>query len=271
MKVLFRASALALALAAWAAAGPASAEGYVLYDNFQATALNPARWQDTERSRMSTGSQLRLVQRDWGPTTSDATDEPGISWSETIARGGPVTQLRALMKVVAIDMTGCPNNATPTSVRGRVIGSFFNSGNRVSGSSVGDVIAQVWAVRRSNSADAPGVLRVEGWVGMCTSSDCAKTTQIGATVPLGTVNVGTNVTMQVDWDRPNKQFLFSRDKGVQTGFVSYAGIDDSADPGSIFKNVSTYTRVANCASGPRAYGYIDARFDNVQVNTTAKP
>ena len=105
---------------------------------------------------------------------------------------------------------------------------------------------------------------------LCTASDCSTSTQIGSSVDLGTAAPQTNVTMQVDWDRANKQFLFSRDKGTPTA-VSYAGIDDSADPGVVFKNVSTRTAVANCASGPRAYGYMDARFDNVQVNVGAKP
>lgn len=269
MKEQIRASALALAAmatvgTAWAQEKPA------LYDNFQALNLDPARWVEGERSRTIGSNNLRLLHRDWGSTASDSGSTTGPSWSETLARGAAVTQLRATLKVNAIDLTGCANNPTSTNVRARVIGSFFNTGNRSSGSSVGDVLAQVWAVRHSNSADAPGVLRVEGWVGVCTSSDCNSNVQVGTTVPLGTVNVGTNVTMQVDWDRANKQFLFSRDKGAPTA-VSYAGLDDSADPGSIFKNVSTRITVANCASGPRTVGYIDARFDNVQVNTAGKP
>jgi hypothetical protein len=260
----------ALAFGAWVACGPASAlENLVLYDNFQVAPLAPTKWSDGERSRTVVGNQLRLVQRDWGPTTSDA-GAPGVSWTESVARGGPVTQLRATLKVVAIDATACASNATPTGVRGRVMGTFFNSGNRSPGSNVGDVIAQVYALRNSNSADAPGVLRVEGWLGMCTAADCSKSTQIGTTAKLGTVNVGTAVVLQVDWDRANDQFLFSRDKGAATA-VSYAGIDDSADAGNSFKSVGTRTNVAACASGPRAVGYIDARFDNVQVNTTAKP
>lgn len=259
-----------LALGAWAACGPASAlEGMPLFDNFQVTTLAPTKWLDAERSRTVVNDQLRLVQRDWGPTSSDAGTQ-GTSWSEGIARSAPVTQLRAYLKVLSIDVTGCASNPAPSRVRGRVLGTFFNSGNRSAGSNVGDVLAQVWAVRASNSADAPGVLRVEGWVGMCTAPDCSTSTQIGTTAALGTVNVGSAVTLQVDWDRAGKQFLFSRDQGAATA-VSYAGIDDSADAGAPFKSVGTRTDVAACASGPRTSGYIDARFDNVQVNSAAKP
>ncbi len=265
---LFRVGALALGV--WAACGPAAAlEGYVPYDKFGTTQLDPVRWSDAERSRMLVAGTLRLVQRDWGPTTSDA-GTTGNSWSDSLTRGGRVTQLRAAVRVGVIDMTGCINNATPTLVRARVMGTFFNSGNRSPGSNVGDVFAQMYLSRASNSVDAPGVLRVEGRVLMCTSSDCNNATPIGSTVALGTAQAGVYTFLQIEWDKANKQFLFSRDKGVATP-LPYNDIDDSADPGNPFKSVGTRTDVANCASGPRAFGYVDARFDNVQVNASAKP
>jgi hypothetical protein len=78
-----------------------------------------------------------------------------------------------------------------------------------------------------------------------------------------------NTLLQIEWDRVNNRFLFSRDQGVATA-VPYT-VNDSADPGNSFKSVGTRTDVANCASAPRAFGFIDARFDNVAVNSTAKP
>ena len=48
-------------------------------------------------------------------------------------------------------------------------------------------------------------------------------------------------------------------------------VDDSYDPGSVFKLVGTDAEVANCTGAPRPYGYIDAKFDNVAVNASAKP
>lgn len=269
MKVPIR--AIALALGVWAASGPAAAaEPYVMYDKFQGTALDPARWLDSERSRTVGSNSLRMAQRDWGSTASDAGNS-AFSWSESLSRGGPATQLRAMMRIDAIDMTACAANASPSWARGRIMGVFFNSGNRSAGSNIGDVFAQMQAVRYSNSADPVGVLQVQGQVYMCTASDCNSSTQIGTTASLGTVNVGTWITLQIEWDRVNKQFVFVRDKGAQTASVSYAGFDDSADPGSIFKSVGTRTNPANCASGPRPYAFVDARFDNVQVNVSAKP
>lgn len=268
MKESIRAAALALGV--WAAVGPAAAEGYLLYDNFQATALDPARWFDSERSRTVGGTSLRLAQRDWGSNSSDSGNS-FFSWSESLTRGGPITQLRASMRINAIDMTSCVANASPSFARGRILGTFFNTGNRSPGSNVGDVLAQMQAIRFSNSADPAGLLQVQGQVYVCTSSDCNSSTQIGTTVSLGTVALNTWIALQIEWDRANKQFVFIRDKGAQTASVSYAGFDDSADPGSVFKSVGTRTNPANCASGPRPYAFVDARFDNVQVNVSAKP
>ena len=259
----------AIALGVWAACGAAAAaESFVLYDDFSSSKLNPARWADGERTRVVSNSALRLAQRDWGVTANDVGTQ-AVSWSDTIARSGPVTQVAAQVKVTDLEVTACAANASPTFVRARVLGTFFNSGNRSAGSNVGDVFAQLYVARFSNSADAPGVLRVEGNVQMCTSSDCNQSTQIGSTVSLGTVNMGTAIVLQIDWDRANKQFLFSRDKGATTA-VGYS-VDDSADPGSVWKAIGTRTNAANCASGPRTTAFIDAKFDNVQVNKTAKP
>lgn len=259
----------ALALGLWTACGPVSAlESYVLYDNFTGSILDPARWVDAERTRSVLGNTLRMAQRDWGLTTSDA----GSNWTaltETLSRGGPVTQLRAQVRVTAVDQTACPPNATNGRVLARVLGTFFNTGNRVAGSNVGDVLAQVYAARRTDSADAPGVLRVEAQLFLCTSSDCHYATQIGPTLTLGTVNLGTATLLQIDWDRAGKQFLFSRDKATPTA-LPYT-VDDTAEPGGSFKSVGTQTNVVNCASGPRTNGFIDAKFDNVQVNASAKP
>ena len=259
----------ALALGLWTAWGSAAAlESYALYDNFSAATLDPVRWQDAERSRLVAGKTLRLTQRDWGLTASDAGSN-WLSFSQAMTRSGPATQIRAQVRPMALDMTACAANANPTRVLARVHGTFFNTGNRIAGSNVGDVYARIYTVRYSNSADAPGVLRVEGQLFMCTVADCHDATQLGATVALGTVNLGTSTLLQIDWDRANRQFLFSRDKAAPTA-LAYS-VDDSAEPGAPFKGVGTQTYVANCASGPRATAYIDAKFDNVEVNASAKP
>ncbi|HRI17663.1 MAG TPA: hypothetical protein PL196_03990 [Burkholderiaceae bacterium] len=251
-----------------ACAQASAAESYVIYDDFATATLDPARWSAVEYTRKVESNAMRLVQRDWGLTNSDAGSQTRY-WNENVSRAGPITQFRATLRVNALDMTACPANGTTTSVRARILGTFFNTGTRVAGNGVGDVFGQITLSRASNSADAPGVLRVDALVAMCTSPDCLSSTFIGSSVPMGTVNVGANILVQMEWDRANKRFLFSRDKGAPTA-VAYTQ-DDSADPAVPFKYVGTRTTVASCASGPRAFAFIDTRVDNVAVNASAKP
>jgi len=264
-----RTSFLAFAVAlACACAGASAAESYVTYDDFSSATLDPSRWSAVEYARKVEGNAMRLVQRDWGLASSDSGSQTRY-WSENITRSGPITQMRATLRVNALEMTACAANGTATNVRARILGTFFNNGNRIAGNGVGDVLAQVALSRLSNSTDAPGVLHVDALLAMCTTPDCSSSTTLGASVPLGTVNVGTNIVVQMEWDRANKRFLFSRDKGTPTA-VAYT-VDDSADPGVPFKYVGTRTTVASCASGPQAYAHIDVRADNVAVNASAKP
>lgn len=259
----------ALALGIGVACGPAFAlESYVLYDDFALPTLDGNRWSAVERVRQVDANAMQLVQREWGLTTSDAGSQ-SISWSEGVTRPGRITQLRATVRVAALDMTGCAPNPAPTQARARVLATFFNSGNRVPGSLVGDVLAQISVNRASNSADAPGVLRVDASLFMCDSSDCnTGGTSIGFT-SLGTTTVGTNTLVQIEWDKANKRMLFSRDQATPAA-ITYT-VDDNTSPGNDFKSVGTRTSVASCASAPRAFAHIDARFDNVSVNASARP
>jgi hypothetical protein len=263
-----RVASLALAACLACAPGAFAAEPYVIYDDFATATLDPARWSAVEYARRVEGNAMRLIQRDWGLTNSDSGSQTRY-WNELVTRSGPMTQFRATLRVNAMDMTACPANGTTSNVRARILGTFFNNGNRIAGNSVGDVYAQVTLSRASSSADAPGVLRVDGLVAICTSPDCLSSTFIGSSVPMGTVNVGSNILVQMEWDRANKRFLFSRDKGTPSA-VAYT-VDDSADPAVPFKYVGTRTTVASCLSGPRAFAHIDARVDNVAVNVSAKP
>lgn len=258
-----------LAIVIGLAGGPATAlEGLALYDDFSTVTLDPMRWLDVERVRGVSVNTLRMAQRIWGATTSNSGTVESL-WTEDVARAGPVTQLRASVRVTAAEVAGCAANRDGTSVFAAVGGTFFNSGNRVPGSLAGDVQAFVFTGRESNSSDPPGVLIVGAQLEMCTDSPCNKSVPIGSDVSLGTVGLNTNVLLQIDWDRANKQFLFSRDKGTPKA-VAYT-LDDSFDPGNVRKQVATYTEVANCTSGPRPVAYIDAKFDNVAVNAAAKP
>jgi hypothetical protein len=270
----------ALALGMGLACGGASAlEPWVTYDDFSATLLDPNKWPDTnlERRRMHENGIMHLVQRDIGPNTSDS-GRTGTSWGNSLTRGTPVKQLRASVRVNAVDLASCSTpsaNTSVTRVRARLVNTFFNTGNRVTGSNVGDVLAQIYLYRDANSADPAGTMRIEGNVLQCADSTCNNANTIGSTGSMGTATLGQYVALTVEWDRPGKSFRFSRDNGTTWFPVSYStgtiALDDSAEPGNMFKSTGLRTDVANCASGPRSFAYIDAQFDNAKVNKSAAP
>lgn len=249
---------------AWAAV-----EGYTVVDPFGNTVIDGNIWADQDRVRGLTGTALRLMQRDVGADTSDNSGT-AFSWSAALARPTPVTQLRGIVRVTALDLTNCAaNTGYNARVRARLLGTFFNTGVRTAGSNLGDVLAQVWLARSASTGDAPGVLRVEGWVGVCQDSTCQGARQIGTTVALGTANVGDSVTLAVEWDRAAKTFNFIRDNGAASGAVTYT-VNDSTEPSVSFKTVGTRTEVPNCTA-TRASASIDATFDTISVNVKAKP
>lgn len=257
-------------LAAGTACAPALAlESYVVLDDFNAANIDISKWSDQERIRSVGGNVLRKQHREAG-TTADNTSSTGVSWSTNITRPTPATQIRAVVRVNSISIGTCAGNTAVTSAaRARVLGAFFSTGNRAAGNLTGDVLAQAYLVRRSNSTDGADVLRVEGNAFVCKNSDCSQSTGIGSTVALGTATLGQDVTLAVEWDKVNKTFTFIRDNGAATGSTVYA-LNDSIEPGSTFKQVSTRIDVPNCTAA-RTVNAIDATFDTFSVNTKAKP
>ena len=118
-------------------------------------------------------------------------------------------------------------------------------------------------------------MRIERRVNLAQDSVCNRASLGGTTRSMATATVGQTVLLTIEWDKPGKQFRFSRDNGANWFPISYntpqISLDDAAEPGNMFKTVGTRTDVPNCSGGPRAEGYIDAQFDNVSVNKSAAP
>ena len=267
MRSMIVTAALAAGLAA--AVTGAAAEPFKNYDRFGDRILSPARWAEGERVRLIKGGQLNLMQRTWGLTDSDS-GLMYMNWVSDFEIPFTITQMRARVTVNALETVPCPSNPAIGDARARIVGGFFNVATPTPGSQVNDVIAQVRAFRASNSADAAGVLRVQGIVSLCTSTDCSATTIVGNIVDLGTVSLGTPVTLELQWDQPGKTFRFSRDNGASTGTVAYA-FSDSSPPSALFRQLSTRVNVPSCRSAPPVSALVDAAFDNVQVNQSASP
>ena len=260
---------LAVLLLAGSALPPALAvEGYSIWDNFDgATQVSATRWLSFERTRLIEGGVMHLVQRDLGSQTDDS-GSFNNNWGANLANPGPVTQLRAVVTVNAYDVTGCGANDSPSTVQARLVGGYFNAGPGPAVSRINDVGATVRLRRDSNSADAPGVLRVEGTVFQCTTTDCNNTIELGS-VDLGTAALGEAVTLRLEWEQAKHRFNFFRGSNPVM-HVPYAASDAQA-PYFRFRAIGTRTGMANCFSGSRTEGFIDAKFDKVSVNASAAP
>ena len=269
-------AALAVGLLCFAQVQAQGLEPLKLYDDFKTDSLDPLRWFGAEQARFSKGNKLHLMQRNWPLVISDSGATP-FSYNENFRNPSFITAIKARVTVKELEVSSCAANTSVGDSRARLTGAFFNVGTASPPSAIGDAIAQIRVIRRSDSTDAARVLRVEGVVTQCTNADCSMGADIGPIVELGTVRIGTAVTLEMQWDALNDRFLFSRDEGKMTGSVVYGAflnastgqpIQDSSPPGSLNKSLSTRMFVPNCASGPRISGMVDASFDNVFVNSS---
>lgn len=262
----FAAALLALG-ATW---GARAAEAYTNWDNFDgATQINEKRWLGTERHRLIEAGVLRMIQRDLGSQTNN-TDVFSNSWSTSVANPAAVTQMQGSVTVNAFELSHCAANANAGILQARLNGQFFNAGPAVPapGDRINDVGAVIRLRRDSNSADAANVLRVQGTVYQCTTSDCNYGAVSLGDVDLGTALVGETVVLKMEWDKPNKRFNFYRGSDpVQR--VTYA-VSDTLAPGVRFAVVGTRTTLAHCMAG-RTEGFMDAKFDNISLNASAVP
>lgn len=268
MKLAVQMGLLLLCGAALAPAG--AAEGYANWDLFDgATEINPRLWLGTERSRLIESGALRFVQRDLGGQ-ADNSGQFNNSWGTNLQNPTAITQMQGVLTVNGFDVTGCAANPGNFSiVQARLVGQFFNAGPGVPTSRVNDVGAVIRLRRDSNSPDAPGLLRVQGTVFQCMTADCNFGTVGLGDVDLGTATIGQAVTLKMEWESASKRFNFYRDSSpVQR--VTYT-VGDSLAPFLSLRQIGTRTNMANCFSGPRTEGFMDAKFDNISVNASAAP
>jgi hypothetical protein len=267
----FRAAA-ALPIAALVLASTplrAEPEPLVRYDDFNSGALDPDRWGVlTEQARVLQNKRLRLVGRAYSLADSNtSTSNSGVnSELADAATTASVKSLRATVRVAAIRSDGCIANPTVSNTRARLYATLFNIGTPVAGSQAGDVFAQIFLRRFSNSADPPGVMRVGATVDQCVDAACAGSVRIGS-VDLGTADLGQAVRLSLQWDQQADRVLFQRNSDpVQN--VPYA-VPDASAPGAPLKNLSVRFTVANCTLTSRPTAFADATFDDVFVNETA--
>jgi hypothetical protein len=235
-----------------------------LYDNFGGAEIDRTRWNETEAWRFLEDGRAKLGRWLLGGTAGDT----GITlenWSLNVRGGNAPKGFQAKITVTEIDAgETCAANPATTWPRARLIASYFNvrPGGPLPNDRTGDILAQIFVGRTSDSTDAPGVLRVEGNVVECTSVDCNSGSIVRHTVPLGTVAVGTPVTARIDWTRSANTFSFRRD-GATPVSVSYTDADGT--PSSLpFAHIALRNQVPNCLSGTQVKAGLAAEFDDVR-------
>lgn len=248
----------------------------VLYDDFSAPLLDPARWFGTEPGQ-TTGleavrvrsinqdnntGQLHLAYRSYGSTHFDGGTQ-GAFLSLFFTNPANVTAVQATVQVNKLMAIGCATpNSAPTSARAQITGRFFNTGTPVN--DIGDVAATIEISQFSNET----VLRVSADVFQCTVTPCSQGTSFGH-LDFGTFTVGGSARLLIQWDQPHHQFIFQRDNRP-LAFVPYT-VSDKAPPFGQFKTLDIFTDVANCTASPRPVGFADAFYSNVFINASAVP
>ena len=157
----------------------------------------------------------------------------------------------------------CAANTSASASRARLMGSFFSvrTGGPVAGDATGDIIANIYLRRASNSTDPAGTLRIVGAYAQCADSACATVTN-GHSMDLGTAVVGQKVQLQLEWDKANQQFAYIVDGGTPVNH-SYVGMlgARTGTPGNPFNHVAVRNEVPNCVAS-RPMAGMEALFDN---------
>ena len=264
-----RSSIVCLSLGLLNAAPCLALEPLKSYDTFSTAPINGALWSDGERTMQIKGGVLTMTGRAFGSTASNSGFTYG-AWRMRFADASAVTEIKAKVTVTALEVNGCAANVdTVSQSRARINGSFYNFGTPVDGDETGDAIAQVRVTRFANSTDPTGVLQVQGLLVHCLNVDC-NVSSVVQNVSLGTVTVGQAATLEIQWDKPNKRFLFTRDAGAFTGTIAYTD-NDSHSPGVPFKVLDLRSDFANCIASSPLTGSVNASFDTVSVNRSAAP
>ena len=252
---------------------PVYAAGWVLYDDFKSGVIDPLKWigQESgdvgrESARIITSQKLKLVERGYGNTDSNA-GLPTVKTMLYLTNPQNIRGIKATVKLLDLEVIGCDNNTSPVQIFARLMGYFFNTGPQVPDSAANDVFALIGIRRFSDSIDPEDTARVEVRIKRCLDDAC-RLMDTWFTKDLGTIKKGQQAVLSVEWDRTHHRFIFQRDLQKAVVFA----YDRKAYPDTLVstyggKRMDAYIEVPNCISPPRPTGYINALFDNVYIKT----
>jgi len=250
-------------------------QALTLYDDFNKKPINPAKWSgsessagaaapNTESARKLAKKQLYISLTTWGRTDSNSGNGGNLSNKLGVTNPVPVTAIQADVTVKSTKVVGCTANTTSTRSRAVIVGGFFNDGTSTGpGDRTGDILAGIESVRDSATGD-----QIDASFSRCTNANCSIATTPAAVAFAASWVQGVANTMSVQWDKPNKQFIYTLNPGgnQEQHILTYT-FSDSNGPVVDFKQLSAQNSVASCLDpAPRAYAIMKALFDNVMVN-----
>lgn len=250
-------------------------EPLALYDNFNSYVINPNKWfgamsgssqnEIRESARLILLNRLQLLNRAYSRTDTDEGTSPS---GETLRFINPdsVTAIKTTVQALSYQVQGCGDSDETSSIRARFAGYFFNTtDNPTPGSALNDVFASVGIYRLAGATDPPNTLRVYAGIRHCHDSICGLVDDLGS-ADLGTARLGQQVTLRLEWDPNNTQFIVQRDNQPEV-FIPYS-VPDSSPPGLKSKRLEVGQTLANCTAQPRPTAFVSAFFDNVYVNAS---
>jgi hypothetical protein len=233
------------------------------YDNFHDRLLSPDRWalsdacgsdngREMECVREIANGKLHLAHRQFGLRDSDQGTQFGIA-QLNFANPWLIKSVSTDVVVQDIEEAGCPANTGYGGAAG-IDATFFNTGT----GDPNDDVAGHLALGRGVS-DPPGQLTV--------FSQISHGGDFFGYVWLGTVDMGTPVTMTLTWDQPNHQFrvsLINHTTHVKTQASMPYDLGDRTPATNPARTLLVGTLPANCTANA-TWVYVDATFDNVSV------
>jgi hypothetical protein len=247
----------------------------VLYDDFDVEPINPAKWTgnegsagplapNTETTRKIVGGKLEIDLTTWGRTDSNIGTAGTLVHRLSVTNPVPVTTIQADVTVDSAKVVGCAANGGQTAARALIVGRFFNDGTSPGpGALTGDIFAGIWSERGSRSGD-----QIQAFVNRCTNANCTTSVNLFFVVFTASWVQGVANTLSVQWDQPNKQFIYTVNPGgSQEQHIFTYAFSDTSGPVLDIKGVQVVNSAASCTDpAPRASATMKVLFDNVMVN-----
>ena len=196
--------------------------------------------------------QLHLAHRGFGLTNSNTGQQNGGAGVE-FANSETIKTVKTDLVVRGVLEVPCATNSSFGTVAG-IWGTFFNDG---SGDPNNDAGAQFGVTRFSWMPAGQLIVRGQTFHAGVYSDFFT----------IGTVAIGTPITITLSWDQPNHQFVISFTNKVTqvatSGTMPYTFSDTTPAAGPA-KTLGAGGFAANCTANPTS-NYVDALFGNVYV------